>query len=356
MNIPVQDLNTDTLIGLSIALVLALVSKPLSKLLVRLISRFADILGVRPGADAWNALVRPASFLIAAGAVQFAAGQVLEPGAVLTFVDRLLESVAVAAVFSAFYRLVDPISARLYPESSRMVADVGRGWIEGAVRGVILVLGVAAILRVWGIDIGAALTGVGVFGAALALAAQDFVRNMVAGMSSVSEKRFKVGDWIEVEGLVEGVVEGIELRSTRVRRFDRGVSWVPNADLSNATLVNFAKRQNYRVLWTIGIRHSATMSQLAAVRAGIETFLRSSPDFVDTELMPVRVRLDEIGESDVKLMIYVFTASGSYDDYLLAKERLVEAVKRQVEENGARFSYPGRLVDAVQAPVPASDA
>ena len=356
MSIAVIDWDTNTLIGISIALVVAFLSKPLSKLIVLLVSWFADILRINLVQDAWDSLVRPASFLIAAGAIQVAARLGLAPGATLTLVDNLLESFAVAAVFSALHGLVGPISAQLYPETPKMAADVGRDWIEGTVRGVVLVLGVAAILRVWGVDIGSALTGVGVFGAALALAAQDFVRNMVAGMSSASERRFKVGDWIEVEGLVEGIVEGIELRSTRIRRFDSGVSWVPNSDLSNATLINFTKRRNYRVLWTIGIRHSATLSQLEAARGGIETFLRSSPDFVDTASMPVRVRLEEIGESDVKLMIYVFTATRSYDDYLLAKERLVEAVKREVEKSGARFSYPGRLVDTVEAPLPAQDA
>jgi small-conductance mechanosensitive channel len=79
---------------------------------------------------------------------------------------------------------------------------------------------------------------VGVLGAGLAIAAQDFVRNLVAGMNNMSEKRFERGDWIAVEGGIEGTVQRIDVRSTTIMGFDRVPRYVPNSGLSNAIVLN----------------------------------------------------------------------------------------------------------------------
>ena len=79
-------------------------------------------------------------------------------------------------------------------------------------------MGAAAVLELWGIKIGPIIAGLGLFGVAVALGAQDLFKNLISGILVLVEKRFKVGDWIYVEGVIEGIVESIGFRSTVVRR------------------------------------------------------------------------------------------------------------------------------------------
>ena len=93
------------------------------------------------------------------------------------------------------------------------------GWIVRALKILIFILGAAAVLELWGIKIGPIIAGLGLFGVAVALGAQDLFKNLISGILVLVEKRFKVGDWIIVDGIIEGIVERIGFRSTVVRKF-----------------------------------------------------------------------------------------------------------------------------------------
>ena len=93
-------------------------------------------------------------------------------------------------------------------------------WIIKAIKVLIIILGAAAVLELWGIKIGPIIAGLGLFGVAVALGAQDLFKNLISGILVLVERRFQVGDWIFVEGVIEGTVESIGFRSTVVRRFD----------------------------------------------------------------------------------------------------------------------------------------
>ena len=88
------------------------------------------------------------------------------------------------------------------------------GWIIKSLKILIFILGLAAVLELWGIKIGPIIAGLGLFGVAVALGAQDLFKNLISGILVLVEKRFKIGDWILVEGIIEGIVEKIGFRST----------------------------------------------------------------------------------------------------------------------------------------------
>lgn len=111
-----------------------------------------------------------------------------------------------------------------------------------------------------------ALTGVGVLGAGLAIATQDIIRNLIAGMNNMIENRFSIGDTIQIENILVGTVEEIDLRSTLIRGFDQIPRHVPNSDLSNAVVLNYAHRRNRRVKVNVPSVLSSTPEKLAQVR------------------------------------------------------------------------------------------
>ena len=247
------------------------------------------------------------------------------------------------SVFAAIYGttgLLEGVLSKYRRSGTELQVD----WTIRLVKAAISLLGATAVLRIWSIDLGPVLTGMGVLGAAVALAAQDLFKNLLAGFTNLSEKRFQVGDWIRIDGKVEGVVERMEFRSTLVRRFDRAPVHVPNADLANNILTNFSRMPHRRIYWNVGVLYSTTTEQLRQISEEIEQYLQQSPDFVTAEDIPLYVRIDELGPSSVNLLVYCFTQSTVYADYIAAKEALVVAIRTAVENAGTSFAYPSQSI------------
>ena len=134
----------------------------------------------------------------------------------------------------------------------------------------IIIVGLAAVLEVWGIKIGPIIAGLGLFGVAVALGAQDLFKNLISGILVLVERRFKVGDWIEVENLIEGTVENIGFRSTVVRKFDKSLATIPNFQFAENAVVNVSKTTNRRINWLIGLEYRTTKEQLQIIESALE--------------------------------------------------------------------------------------
>ena len=256
---------------------------------------------------------------------------------------RLLNSVLIIAVFAAWYRLIEPMVAVIDPKK---FSDhtVETNWIVRLGQFVVVLFGITALLALWGIDISSAITGVGVFGAGLAIAAQDLVRNLFAGMTNMSEERFSVGDWVAVEGGVEGIVTRIDVRSTTILGFDRVPRYVPNASLSDAIVLNKSRRDHRRIYWTVSLVRDATDAQVEAVCASLRTYLSESGDYVDDGSLLALVTPVGLSESAIEIMIYAFSRTTAYQPYLEVCGRLTLAIRRAVSEADTRLAYPTQTV------------
>ncbi|MBT3140237.1 mechanosensitive ion channel family protein [Ruegeria litorea] len=171
-----------------------------------------------------------AQILVVTFAVFAASESLVSDGVGKVFLDRVLASIATIAIFGAWFQLSGPFASLLRSENSQRIA-VEADWIQRLTQFAILLFGLTSLLKVWQIDITGALTGVGVLGAGLAIATQDLIRNLVAGMTNISEKRFETGDAIQVEGQFVGTVKRIDLRSTLIVGFDQIPRYIPNSDL-----------------------------------------------------------------------------------------------------------------------------
>ena len=100
------------------------------------------------------------------------------------------------------------------------------------------------------------------FGVAVALGAQDLFKNLISGILVLVEKRFKVGDWILVENIIEGIVEKIGFRSTVVRKFDKSVAVIPNFQFAENAVINISETTNWRINWIITLQYDTTVDQL----------------------------------------------------------------------------------------------
>ena len=255
--------------------------------------------------------------------------------------SNIIKSLIIVAIFWSFYRLVDPL--RLFLDRlERLFNRELVNWLVKAIKTAFVLLGGAAILETWGIRVAPLLAGLGILGVAVALGAQDFFRNLIAGLSILAEQRFSVGEWIFVDGVAEGTVEQINFRSTVVRRFDLSPVHVPNAMLADAPVTNFSRMTHRRIRWMVGVEYSTTVPQLKQIRDGIEAFILDDPDFAGPSEVSTFVRIDSFNDSSIDILVYCFTLSTVWGEWLATKERLAYKIKQIVEDAGSGFAFPSR--------------
>lgn len=262
-----------------------------------------------------------------------------ESSAVALFSEHVVETLFIVAVYWAMLALVEPLTEHLRPRASHLTDSVV-DWIRKALKCLVAFFAVAAILQHWGIRIGPLLAGMGIAGAAVALGAQALFKNLISGVLILLERRFQYGDWVKVEGVIEGTVESIGFRSTRIRQFDDSSVQVPNSDLADNAVINYSQMRNRRIYWVIGVPYATTVDQLKQIRDGIETYIHTSEDFVSPAMASTFVRIDSFGSSAINIMVYCYTRTTHWGEWLIVKEKLAYRIMDVVLGAGSSFAFP----------------
>ncbi len=262
-------------------------------------------------------------------------------GLLSTIADNVNRSLVIVLVFWALYRLVDPLSFLLGKLGEVLTAEL-MVWAIKAIKFLVLLLGAASILELWGIQIGPIVAGLGLFGVAVAFGAQDLFKNLISGTLILAEKRFQNGDWIKVEGVVEGTVEHIGFRSTVVRRFDKAPVIVPNSEFAENAVTNFSEMTHRRIHWKIGVEYRTTVEQLRSIRDGIESYIMEADAFEKPPTVSTFVRIDGFSDSSIDIMLYCFTKTTDWGEWLEIKEALAYRIKEIVEGAGSAFAFPSQ--------------
>jgi MscS family membrane protein len=317
----------------------------LRRLFSRIVSRWLRVLASRSKTKVDDAIIdalEPPIALVFVDFGLFVAAEFMHVTGILAEVaDNVIKSLVIVAIFWCFYRLVDPLS-HAFDRLEKLFSQELVGWLVRAIKIGFLAIGGAAILQTWGIQVAPLLAGLGIFGVAVALGAQDFFKNLIGGLSILAERRFSAGEWIFVDGVVEGTVEKINFRSTQVRRFDRSPVWVPNAQLADAPVTNFSRMTHRRIRWMVGVEYRTTVPQLRKIRDEIEAFILDDPDFANPSEVSTFVRIDSFNDSSIDILVYCFTLSTVWGEWLATKERLAYKIKEIVEGAGSGFAFPSR--------------
>jgi len=257
--------------------------------------------------------------------------------------DQIVRSLVVYVIFWILVRLVRPLSF-LLEQLEEVFSAAMVDWLIKSIRVALIFIGTATVLEIWGIKVGPILAGLGLFGVAVALGAQDLFKNLISGLLIIAERRFSPGDWICVDGVVEGTVESIGFRSTLIRRFDKAPVYVPNAKLSDNAVTNFSAMTHRRIYWMIGVEYRTTVEQLREIRDGIEQYVLNSDDFAKPPEVATFVRIDKFSDSSIDIMLYCFTKTTVWGEWLAIKEQLAYKIKEIVETAGTSFAFPSQSI------------
>ncbi|WP_019961396.1 mechanosensitive ion channel family protein [Woodsholea maritima] len=266
-----------------------------------------------------------------------------QPGALINGI-AVVQSLMIVTLFWALHKAVEPVAHIIRP-LQRVLTPVLIDWMAKALKILFLIVGAAAVLQVWNIPVAPIVAGLGLFGVAVGLGAQDLFKNLIAGLLVLTEKRFLPGEWILVDGVVEGTVEQINFRSTLIRRFDKSPVYVPNSFLADNAVTNFSRMTHRRIRWIIGVEYKTTTAQLKIIRDRVLSFVLEHEEFAKPPEVPTFMRVDQFNASSIDFMLYCFTTTTNWGEWLRIKEELAFAIKRIVEdEAGTSFAFPSTTV------------
>ncbi|MGF1592962.1 MAG: mechanosensitive ion channel family protein [Kiloniellaceae bacterium] len=329
------------LIALGIVFAFVVMRHFFTQIVINRLQRWADRSDSRINDEAVRALAPPIRFIPLVVGIFVAVAYLGIDGRFAAVADNLLRSLVVFTLFWILHAAIGPFSF-VFGRLERIFTRPMVEWLVRASRIGIAFIGGAIILEIWGIEVGPLLAGLGLFGVAVALGAQDLFKNLIAGILVIAEKRFKPGDWIRVDGVVEGTVETIGFRSTRVRRFDKAPVYVPNAKLSDDAVTNFSDMTHRRIFWTIGVEYRTTVDQLRQIRDGIESHILGNPDYAQPDEAATFVRIDSFNDSSIDIMLYCFTRTTNWGEWLAIKEKLAYHIMETVKDAGTGFAFPSR--------------
>jgi MscS family membrane protein len=290
-----------------------------------------------------DVIEKPVGFLPIVIGIFFATEILNLTGNLAEGADNLNRSLITFNIFWAFYNVIGPLSLT-FGKLKDIFSSSMINWLIKAMHGLFIFLGVASILEIWGIQVAPLVAGLGLFGVAVALGAQDLFKNLISGLFIIGEKRFHPGDWVKIDGIVEGTVEEIGFRTTTIIRFDKAPVYVPNTKLSDNAATNFSRMSHRRIFWKIGLLYDTSKDQLKNIRQDIEDYIMGNDEFAHPPEVATFVRIDSFNDSSIDIMLYCFTKTTVWGEWLEIKERLALKIKEIVEHHESNFAYPSQSI------------
>jgi len=213
-------------------------------------------------------------------------------------------------------------------------------FITKMLKTLVLMLGFSIIAQEWGFNINGFIAGLGLGGLAIALAAKETVSNLFGGVVLVTEKPFTIGDWIKTPS-VEGTIEDITFRSTKVRTFAQALVTVPNSTLANEPIINWSKMGKRQVSFYLKIDIHTKKNKLQATISNIKEVLYEHPGVHPETIL---VSLESLNDSSADILLYFFTKVTDYNGYLQTKEEINYQIITILEEEKVLFSVPRSTV------------
>jgi MscS family membrane protein len=345
---PVWGLQVWQWTGLVLAVLLAVLLRELcSYFLPRAARRLLRTEGVEMVPRAIQAALRPTATLtfIATlwGGVQF-----LDLGAqAMSWLWWPLKIGLAAAGVFACYRLIDLavsyLSARVAHRGWRL-EEVLLPLVHKTLRVVVLAFGFVFLAKAFGFEVAPLLAGLGLGGLAFGLAAQDTLKNFFGSVNVALDRPFHVGDWIKV-GDVEGTVESVGLRSSRLRTAYDSLVTVPNSELMNTNIDNLGRRRYRRTATTVAVPYGTPPDQLEAFCEGIREVIRQHPC---TRKDNFQVYVNSFGPSAIEIQVSCFHETPDWKVELRERHRLFLDIVRLARRLGIDFAYPTRTIIHVQ--------
>ncbi|MBD3869278.1 MAG: mechanosensitive ion channel family protein [Acidobacteria bacterium] len=265
---------------------------------------------------------------------------------ILTLAVRVV--IAVSGVWAS-YRLADLLGAWLATMAARTEStldDLLVPMVRRALKIIVTAFGLVFIAQNLNVDVTSLLAGLGIGGLAFALAAKDTIENLFGSLTVLADRPFKIGDWVVI-GDLEGTVEELGLRSTRIRTFYNSLITVPNSNLVNTAVDNYGERSYRRISTVLSVQYDTPPETIEAFCEGIRELIRLHPytrkDFY-------LVNFDRFDASSLGIRLYCFHEAPDWGTELRERQRLYIDILYLARKLGVEFAFPTQTLHVSSLP------
>lgn len=261
----------------------------------------------------------------------------------------LVEVLASLSLVWLVYRLADVLTdylSSVAAASDSTLDDQLVPLLRRALHTFIVVFGLLVTVQNLGFNVLSVLAGLGLGGLAFALAAKDACANLFGSIMILADRPFQIGDWI-VAGKVEGTVEGIGFRSTRIRTFYHSVISVPNAKLAAADIDNMGKRERRRIKAYFDLTYDTPPAKIEGFIEGVKAIVKANEH---TKKDAFEVAFTGYGSSGLQILLYCFLEVPDWSTELVARQNMFIEILRMAETLGVEFAFPTQTLHVETLP------
>ena len=260
-------------------------------------------------------------------------------GLSFSIVDGLVQILFGVAITWAAYLFVSVMSTYFKERATQTESTLDDQlipFIEKALKLTIILLGFLIVLQNMGVNVFSLLAGLGLGGLAFALAAKDTAANLFGSIMILVDRPFAIGDWVVI-GSVEGTVEEIGFRSTRVRTFYNSLITVPNAEVANSEIDNLGVRQYRRTKTTLGLTYDTPRDKMETFIEGVRKIIAENSI---TRKDYYHVYFSGYGDSSLNILVYFFLVTSDWTEELKARQDIYLKIYELAESVGVEFAFP----------------
>ncbi len=316
-----------------------LVRKLLQAVVAARLKQLSEKLGQSWTTKLVDVVASPGATLAVAIVLRLGYPQLRLPIAVSKALVSTVQVLITVSVVWAIYRCVDVLAAKLAERAERTESKLDDQLvplIRKSLKVVVFAIGSLVTLQNLDVNVTALLASVSIGTLAFGLAAKDTLANLFGSISIFVDNPFQIGDWINVDGM-DGTVEEVGFRSTRMRTFYDSVVVIPNAKLANAKIDNYGQRKYRRCFVTLGLTYDSSPEQVQAFVEGIRAIIQANEL---TRKDSYEVHFSGFGGSALEVMVYFFFRCDTWTDELIERHNVFLEFMRLAEEVGVSFAFP----------------
>ena len=267
---------------------------------------------------------------------------------IFIFINRVYRTCIIITVTQCLLRIVnaysDLLGSSYINEAKNGKAQISKTMfpvLSKLLKAIIVIIAVVTIAVEFNFkQLSSILAGLGIGGAALALASQDLIKNFFGGFVILTDKSFSVGDWIKVDSF-EGTVEELGLRSTKIRTIEKEIVIVPNSRFADREVINYSLRENRRVNFTLGVVYGTPPEKIKSVIEKIESMLEFHPRVKEDSYL---VKFSNFGASSLDIVVQYLTNTASYNEFMEIKNDINFKIIDIFKDEEVEFAFPSMSV------------
>jgi MscS family membrane protein len=239
-----------------------------------------------------------------------------------------------------FYQMVNVFSSyleKIAEQTENTLDDQLVPLVRKALKTFVVIIGALFILNNLNFDVTALIAGVSIGGLAFALAAQDTIKNFFGSLMIFVDKPFQIGDWITSDGMIDGTVEEVGFRSTRIRTFRNSVISVPNGTIANAVVDNHGLRKYRRFYMKIAMTYDTPPHLIQVFVDGLTEIVKRHPK---TWKENFHIYFNEMADFSLNVMFYIFFDVPTWKEELIARHEVLLEIVKLADKLGVNFAFP----------------